>query len=845
MGAERAWRALVLGGGGATGEFQVGALPVLSRIVDRFDFYAGVGVGALHATILAQYPKSFPEGVDVMLSLWKRFQRQQDLLDVPFGGAGLGTLGALISERGFAHDSVYGNRTLRRLVDEYVAWDRLSEQRNWGIEVTSLTDGLVYAITNDPALSEIWNRPPRTLKLKYEADQSDDAFLGRVLRNFIVAAGAVPLMLPPVDILGHRFVEGGLRDFLPVELAVHAFGLAQNSNPDLAPEFYVVDNYTAEIQPEAHELLDSGTEIVMRAIKIMTVEMAQNDFVRARALLNGMNVVASIHVLRPRIDFRLNPLDFDDHVRRRKMRDEGATVAAMKFSAVDTDLDLALAQLSTTPDDAVAADRLCRLVRGRASSSPSFAASRERPAIVAPRNLDELYVLMNEARENGKHLKGVGHRYAFSPVDQSDGVIVDVPQHLHNIVPVDETLLKEPALAADLLEFEAGATIELLNAYLWTRGRALINQPGFDQLTFFGVATTGGHGSGSLRGPLSEAIRALHLTGFDAGGALIQRRLERSDGITDPAAWEDRCPRVHLVQDDAVFDAVTVSFGTLGIVTSVVCETRSSFFLEEQRRLTTWDETQGIIDGLLDDPTVHSVHVWLNPYATGGDNTVVLTEYREHPGPRRGHRAWGVTFGGVDELAPIVLALMKRAPAAVPTLLNSALKAVVPSGAAPVLPCWEALNFGAPNQINVDPTNIGVPIVKLADAIEAVLVYLANKTKGARPAYITSPIGLRFTPPARAYLAPQRGRPTCMIELPFLKGTPAALTTIHEIQELLFGRFEGRPHWGQIHDAIDPQWMARIFGDDWNCFREAHALLDPLGVFASVTTEQIGLTPPA
>src|SRR5262245_54145842 len=102
------WRALVLGGGGANGEFQVGALPVLARHFGRFDFYAGVGAGALNSTVLAQYPHSFPEGVEVMLGLWRRVARQKDILDTPFGGSALATLGAFISDRGFARDAVYG-----------------------------------------------------------------------------------------------------------------------------------------------------------------------------------------------------------------------------------------------------------------------------------------------------------------------------------------------------------------------------------------------------------------------------------------------------------------------------------------------------------------------------------------------------------------------------------------------------------------------------------------------------------------------------------------------------------------------------------------------------------------
>src|SRR5262249_35285602 len=90
------WRAFGLGrGGGATGEFQMGVLPVLARAIPAFDFFAGVGVGSLHATVLAQQPDSFPAGVDALIDLWKTIVGQRDILEMPFEGANLSTLAAL------------------------------------------------------------------------------------------------------------------------------------------------------------------------------------------------------------------------------------------------------------------------------------------------------------------------------------------------------------------------------------------------------------------------------------------------------------------------------------------------------------------------------------------------------------------------------------------------------------------------------------------------------------------------------------------------------------------------------------------------------------------------------
>jgi predicted acylesterase/phospholipase RssA len=836
------WRALVLGGGGSTGEFQMGALPVIAPSIDRFDFFAGVGVGALNSSVLAQYPESFAHGLEVLRSLWARIGGQRDILDVPMFGASLATLGALASDKGWARDGVYGNRTLRRLVDEYVAWDRLGSHRNWGIEITSLTDGQIYAITNDPELSDAWNVAPRNFKPTYApGNGGDDRFLGRLVREFIAAAGSVPFMLPPVDILGHRFVEGGLRDFLPLELAVEAFRLAHARDPSLEAEFLVIDNYTGEIQPETADLLDSGVEIMMRAIKIMTVEMAQNDVIRAREKLDAIQPGAPVRFLRPRVDFRLHPLNFDDHVRRQQSRDEGATVAAMLFPQVANELDQAVAALRQAPDESAAAERVLAAVRG-AHRPPAPAAARPVPAnIVAPRNLDELETILRKARRDGRRLRALGAGYAFSDVCETDGVAIDVGRYLAHIVPVDADVLADPSRRDRLVEFEAGATIEALNAYLWQRGRTLVNQPGYEKLTFAGVASCGGHGSGLRHGPLSEAIRALHILGFDAKGELVSRRVEPHDGITDPGRWRARYPRIALVQDDERFHAATVAFGAMGIITSVVADTQPSFFLEERRALTSWSDVKQGLDALLVAAGVHSVHVWINPYARDGRHRAVLSEYRPQAGPRHGHRGWGVTFGGVDEMAPILAWFMREDHRAIPGLLDTSLKATVPATAPPMLPCYEALNFGTPNQVAVDPTNVGVPIARAKDAVDGLLEYFAARAAEARPAFMTCPIGLRFTPAARAFLSPQGGRPTCMIELPFLRGTESSFVTIAGAQALLFDRYEGRPHWGQVNQTLTPARMAALYGDRWEAFRRAHAWFDPTHAFGNAMTRQIGL----
>lgn len=831
------WRALVLGGGGSTGEFQMGALPVLARAIPRFDFFAGVGVGSLHSTVLAQFPQSFPQGVEALQGMWNQIQGDGDILETPFYGTALSAVAALAGAR----NAVHGNAKLRRLIEQHVDWKRLEPLRNWGIEITSLSDGLTYFISNDPAISEALNVSPRTLRLAY-ANAQEEHYLGKLVHDLVLAGGSVPFMFPPVQILGHLFVEGGLRHFIPLGLAVEAFRRAWTRDQSLIPEFFIVDNYTAEIQHETADLLRGGAPTVLRAIKIMTVEMAQNDMSAALGDLDRLGVRRIVHELRPRLDFRLNPMDFENRDLREKIREEGATVAELQFPEADAEVGRHVKALRDDPRDRQAAERIAVAMRQRERYEEA-----RRPKLttsVAPKDLQELVELMLKCRREGRHLKPVGAGYAFSRVCETDGVTVDLGPQLNRIFPTDASVLNVPASADELVEFEAGATIEKLNDYLWGNGRTLLNQPGYEKLTFFGVATAGGHGSGMRHPPLSEAIRALHLAGYDAQGRLVLRRVEPHNGITNPARWQARNPKILLEQNDELFHALTVSFGTLGIVTSVVCATQPSFFLEEKRTFSNWRSARTRLPQLLGDESVHSIHLWINAYPTHGEHSVVVSEYRSHPGPASGERGWGTTFGGVATLTPILSWFMKIDTDAIPFLIDSALHTTVPSGPPPVLPCYEALNFGTPNQVKVDPTNIGVPLARVDEVVDALLAFFADEEMAPKHRFITAPIGLRFTPETKAFLSPQRGRPTCMIELPFLKGTEGDLESIRDLQRMLYGKFEGRPHWGQIHDLLDPSWMNTIFGHEQDAFRRAREVLDPVHAFASYTTRQIGLDEP-
>jgi predicted acylesterase/phospholipase RssA len=253
------WRALILGSGGAIGEFQVGAIAHLASKYDQFNFYAGSGVGSMNCSILAQY-ESLQEGSDKLTAIWNSLKGTQDLFDQPFLGPGLGALDAMISKK---KGGIYGNKNLKKLIEKNVSWEKLKNKNNWVVEFTSLNDGQIYRATNH---EELFNKDVNH-KRRYgiSFDLTDHQYMGNILADMITAAGCVPFVIEPKAMAGDRFVEGGIRNVIPFDIAIKAFEIAKTKGFTEA-EFLILNNYTHEVMTIETPQVDGAMEILLRTL---------------------------------------------------------------------------------------------------------------------------------------------------------------------------------------------------------------------------------------------------------------------------------------------------------------------------------------------------------------------------------------------------------------------------------------------------------------------------------------------------------------------------------------------------------------------------------------------------
>lgn len=173
--------AFVFAGGGSRGAAQVGMAQALVARGITADAVYGASVGAINAAGFSSDPTA--AGVERMTARWRLITRD----DVFPQQGRMPTALRYFQQR----ESVHPNTGLRQVVEGGINFERIEESTvRLEVVATSLRDGQVRWFTSGPAVERI------------------------------LASAALPALLPPVEIEGELFIDGGVVDNVPIGRAI-------------------------------------------------------------------------------------------------------------------------------------------------------------------------------------------------------------------------------------------------------------------------------------------------------------------------------------------------------------------------------------------------------------------------------------------------------------------------------------------------------------------------------------------------------------------------------------------------------------------------------------------------
>lgn len=475
------------------------------------------------------------------------------------------------------------------------------------------------------------------------------------------------------------------------------------------------------------------------------------------------------------------------------------------------------------------------------------------PEVLAtPGSAAELVALVKRASEEHKTIRMTGSGHSHSDVAVSEQFLM-TPTRLNSPLTLDRSRLKdrdEPLLA----RVQSGMRIRELNTYLDTQDMALQNLGGYDGQTIAGVAMTATHGSGLAYGPIASQIVSLQLVG--EGGRMVQ--IEPSDGITDPALFPgtlEESPEIPitLIQDDTIFNAVTVSVGSMGIVYAVTLKTDRKFWLREVREFAKWQDIKapgGFLDRVLrgdpiDDSGVQPDYyeIQYNPYAVGGDRSVLITkryksyERLETTGTR-GQPGTDALSGLITLVEKPLSWLLNNFPLLAPFLIEQSLKAQVDEGYNNI--SYKIFNIGIVNYTDAMAIEVGVDLQETVTVVERAFE-IADEFREQGIVH-SAPASIRFVKASDALIAMQQGRPTMMLEIIIVKGVKSYMELLKSYEQKLMEEYYARPHWGLDVKVLEGEsWASRIY-PRWDEWKQIYREFNSQGTFDGRFTDRLEIS---
>jgi len=402
--------------------------------------------------------------------------------------------------------------------------------------------------------------------------------------------------------------------------------------------------------------------------------------------------------------------------------------------------------------------------------------------VVMPGSINELKQRVGVYARDGRHVRVVGSGHSFTPLVQSDDVLMSL-DNLQGIESIDA----ERGTATVL----GGTKLKLLGETLLAHGLAQENLGDIDVQSIAGAISTGTHGTGINFGSLATQIEGMTLV--TAAGELLECSPE---------------------QHPDIFKAAQVSLGALGVIASVRLRVVPAKVLHYQGLRKKLSNCLDHLEQYRQENT-HFEFFWF-PY-TEWVQAKFINPSSEAPCK---HTLWGTLNRIV--LENWVYGSLCAVSRAIPGFAKSVCKISGNSIANVDEINYSHRLFSTPRMVRFQEMEYNIP----AEHTRAVISEIQQCIEQHQFA-VNFPLECRFVHNDDIWLSPAYQRESAYVAVHMYRGMPYHSYFSH-IEEI-FKRYQGRPHWGKMHTRT-AQELAALY-PHWHDFRRVRASLDPNGMF--------------
>lgn len=437
----------------------------------------------------------------------------------------------------------------------------------------------------------------------------------------------------------------------------------------------------------------------------------------------------------------------------------------------------------------------------------------------------ELQRLIKQALQNGKTLRAMGSSWSLSKVGMTKHELINTKNlclafsvNANHIVP------SYNGDSQKLRFVETGAEIGTINRYLFQHRLSLKASGSNDGQTLAGVISTNTHGSAFKFGSVQDFVVGLHLITGPNSHVFLQRDSHQviKESFTKKLGAK-------LLNDDTLFNAALVSFGSFGIIHGMMIEARPLFLLRAQRKFLPFGPALKKAMTTLDFSGYHNhfdkvgekasklyhFQVTFNPNEAkkgkppkeGAVFFMWERNYREdYEPPPWDQGGAGPGASGLELVGNLIELIPGPLKSFVKKKINEQVRDLYEYD---ITGTFLDLFRGEQARGKVFASGIGIPISRSLDVLE-----IAFKTYEKFGTVLPVLFTIRFVKGTKALLGFTKFKPTCVLEIDGIN-TPKT----HEFANQVWQKLEKADipftmHWGKFNTFLTPDRIQAMYGDN-------------------------------